>query len=312
MKSSSVLKAVLYVGVMLLLLTITIAFNSLRVVTINGTKTIRTAQDRFKLDDLESQIKDAIKQNPKNHPFPLSKRQNIDEMFLKLEQQLAGQKLPTLDHTKKKWELLKEQQSPDSTEIMQEFDLLHRSINKNFLEDITKRVANAEKDITSLKVTKILLGIQIFAMVMTALYLDGMRTKEKNELTKRLENAEKKAIESTRPKTTSISNETLKNIADSIGPEGMARIVQTFLLELPKSEESINQLLLKKDINELRKIAEHNKFSALSVGAEGLADLFNQLEQAEKIETAIDINSKINLEGAAVMSKLQEQITSYR
>lgn len=310
MNQSSFLKTALYVGVILLMFTVVIGFNTLRTVSINGTKTIRIAEDRFKIDDFELQIQDAINANPRNRPFPLSKRKNIDEMFLKLEQLLTGQKLPTLESTKKKWELLKDQSSPDSTELMYEFDLLHRAINKILLEDITKRVASTDKNISRLSIMKIVIGLQFFTMLIIALYLDTQYTKQRNELLSKVQEAERKVAEAIAPNSTFISNETLKNLVDSIGQEGMVRIVQTFLLELPKSEESINQLIIQKDMDELHKIAEHNKFSALEVGAEGLAELFKQLEQAEKVETANDLNSKINREGAVVMSKLQEQIAS--
>ena len=307
MNKSSFLKATLYIGVMLLLFIIAISFNTLRVVTINGTKTIRTAHDRFKLDTLESQIKDAIRNSPRGHPFTRSKVQNIDEKLIQFEQQLAGQKLPTLEFesVKKKWDQLQNQSSPEPTEILQELDLVHKAINENVSADIAKREASTEKDISRLTIFKILLGAVIFAMVIMALYLDTIQTQQKNELIKRLQEFEKKTATSG---SNSFSSEALHNLANIIGHDETKKIIQAYLAELPKAEESLNRFLLHQNLDEIHQISHHNISPAQTIGAEGLADLFKQLEQTDQLETANELNSKINQEAKIVVSKLEEQL----
>lgn len=111
------------------------------------------------------------------------------------------------------------------------------------------------------------------------------------------------------PEENSVSLETLKKLEASVGYQGMAKVIQSYLGDLPVAEESIDQFLLQKNLLELRKIAHHNKSASQSVGANGLADLFTKLEKTEEIETAAELNKKIHLASAAVKSKLIEHLT---
>ena len=161
MKKNSLLKATLYLGVILLLFMISISFNSLRVLTLNNTKIIRMAQDRFKLDDLELQIKEAISNNPNRQEFTGKKLQEIDEDLIRFEQQIEGGKFSTLENLKQKWDQLKNQSSPDPSIMIKELERLHRLVNKFTLEDIAKREAVNDKDISNLKILKIANAILI-------------------------------------------------------------------------------------------------------------------------------------------------------
>lgn len=200
-KSDSLLKGSLYIGAILLLFLVAISFNTLRAVNLNGTKMIRAAQDRFKLENLEFQIKDILNETPRDHPFYRSRIEDIDKKLSTFEQLLSGQKLPTLEYVKKKWELLKKQSSPDPTDMIHELDILHRAINTNMLDDLGKRQAVSEKDISRLRLMKIITGVLMLIMVVTAMYIDTLQTKLKNELLKRLHELEEE-------KTNSVSKET--------------------------------------------------------------------------------------------------------
>lgn len=185
--SSSFLKGFLYIGAIILLFLLAISFNTIRVVNSNGSKTIRTAQDRFKLENLEFQIKDTVNASPREHPLYRSRIEDIDDKVARYEQLLSGQKLPTLELVKKKWDLLKKQSYPDPSDMIRELDQLHRAINKNVLDDLAKRQAVTEKDISRLKLMKIITGVLMLIMVVIAMYVDTLQTKQKNEILKRLQ-----------------------------------------------------------------------------------------------------------------------------
>lgn len=200
-KSGPLLKGSLYIGAIILLLLFAISFNTLRVVNFNGAKTIRVAQDRFKLENLEFQIKDAVNASPREHQLYRKRIEDIDDKLARYEQLLSGQKLPTLELVKKKWDLLKKQSAPDPSDMIHELDQLHRAINTNILDDLAKRQTVTEKDISRLRFMKIITGVLMLIMVVIAMYVDTLQTKLKNELLKRLHELEEE-------KTNSISKET--------------------------------------------------------------------------------------------------------
>ena len=216
MKKNSLLKATLYLGVILLLFMISISFNSLRVLTLNNTKIIRMAQDRFKLDDLELQIKEAISNNPNRQEFTGKKLQEIDEDLIRFEQQIVGGKFSTLENLKQKWDQLKNQSSPDPSIMIKELERLHRLVNKFTLEDIAKREAVNDKDISNLKILKIANAILIIFLVFIAMYLDTVQSKQKDELLKKLQDSEEKKQETSNPKYDSNSPENIRNFLDNI------------------------------------------------------------------------------------------------
>ena len=216
MKKNSLLKATLYLGVILLLFMISISFNSLRVLTLNNTKIIRMAQDRFKLDDLELQIKEAISNNPNRQEFTGKKLQEIDEDLIRFEQQIEGGKFSTLENLKQKWDQLKNQSSPDPSIMIKELERLHRLVNKFTLEDIAKREAVNDKDISNLKILKIANAILIIFLVFIAMYLDTVQSKQKDELLKKLQDSEEKKQETSNPKYDSNSPENIRNFLDNI------------------------------------------------------------------------------------------------
>jgi hypothetical protein len=216
MKKSSFLKTILYLGVILLLFMISKAFNSLSALTLNNTKTIRVAQDRFKLDELEFQIEDALNNYSKKQTFSGNKIQEIDDDLNRFEQQLAAGKFPKLESIKKKWERLKNQSTPDSTEVINELKQLHRMINKNILEDITNREATNERDLSRLKILKIANAVVIIFLVFIAMYLDTIQGKQREELLKKLQDSEKKNQESLDPRLDSHSPANTREYLDTI------------------------------------------------------------------------------------------------
>ncbi len=216
MQKSSLLKTTLYLGVILLLFMISKSFNSLSVLTLNNTITMRVAQDRFKLDELEFQIGDAINNYSKKQAFSGKKIQEIDDDLNRFEQLLEAGKFPSLESIKKKWERLKNQENPDSTEIINELKQLHRVINKIFLEDITKREAINERDLSRLKILKIANAVVIIFLVFIAMYLDTIQGKQREELFKKLQESEEKDQESSDPRLNSHSPSSTGEYLDTI------------------------------------------------------------------------------------------------
>ncbi|MBC7538557.1 MAG: hypothetical protein H7281_07040 [Bacteriovorax sp.] len=216
MNKSSFLKTTLYLGVILLLFMISKSFNSLSVLTLNNTKTIRVAQDRFKLDDLELKIKETLNNNPKRQVFSGAKIQEIDEDLIRFEQQLTGEKLPRLDSIKQKWEHLKNQSSPDPSDMINELDKLQRVVNNNLLEDIAKREAVNERDIAQFKILKIANSILIIFLTFIAMYLDTIQNKQKDLLIQKLQASESKDQDSLYPIPNSSSPENIRQILDNI------------------------------------------------------------------------------------------------
>jgi signal transduction histidine kinase/CheY-like chemotaxis protein len=103
-----------------------------------------------------------------------------------------------------------------------------------------------------------------------------------------------------------VASEALKTLAASIGHDGATKVVKSFIDELTKTRELINQLLIKKDLNEIHEVGHRNKSSSLTVGAQTLADIFIQLEKIDNIEAAAELNIKLNLEIDIVQAKLQD------
>lgn len=111
------------------------------------------------------------------------------------------------------------------------------------------------------------------------------------------------------PESDVVSLEVLKNLEATIGYQGMAKVVQSYLGELPKAEETIEQLILEKKLDEIHKVGHKNKSSSLTVGAKGLANLFIKLEKAEQVEIAAGLNKEIKLAHQSVKNKLLEHLT---
>lgn len=111
------------------------------------------------------------------------------------------------------------------------------------------------------------------------------------------------------PEAGTVSIDVLKKLEQTIGYEGMAKVIQSYLCELPKEEKVIKQFILEKNLDEIHKIGHKNKSSSLTVGAKGLANLFMKLEKAEEIETAAELNKEIELAHQTVKTKLLEQLT---
>ncbi|MDD4976296.1 MAG: hypothetical protein PHY93_18200 [Bacteriovorax sp.] len=201
MTKTSLLKATLYLGAIILLLITSISFNSLNILTYNNAKTMRVVQDRFKLDAIELQIKEAIKNNPKDQRFSQRRIQNIDESLIRFEQQLKAGKFPTSENIKQKWDQVKSQLAPDTSKIINELEQLHRVVNTNILDDSARRIAVNERDVSHLKILKIANGTLIIILVFIAMYLDTTQCKQKEELLKTtIQDYEKKELESSVPK----------------------------------------------------------------------------------------------------------------
>lgn len=106
-----------------------------------------------------------------------------------------------------------------------------------------------------------------------------------------------------------VSLEILKKLEATIGKQGMEKVVQSYLGELPKAEEMIDQLILDKNLDEIHKVGHKNKSSSLTVGAKGLANLFVKIEKAEQLEVAAELNKEIKLAHQTVKNKLLEHLT---
>lgn len=91
----------------------------------------------------------------------------------------------------------------------------------------------------------------------------------------------------------SISIEALYYLSTNIGRSGLQRVVHLFLNDLARSEEYLNQLLQQKNLDEIHKVGHRNKTPSRTVGANGLADLFAELEKTDNMESALELNSKI-------------------
>lgn len=212
MKKSSLLKATLYLGAIVLLTTISISFNSLRILTHNNSKIIRIAQDRIKLDEIELQIIREIKNNPNRKTFSQSKIKDIDEVLNRYEQLLKGGKLPTSELVREKWDQLKIQSSPDPNEMISKLEESHQVVNARILEEITKRIAVNDKDISHFKILKIATNVLIIFLVFIAMYLDTIQSNQKEELLRKLLESEKNVNES-------------KILADYSTPENIRKIL---------------------------------------------------------------------------------------
>jgi len=147
---------------------------------------MREAHDRFKVDDLELQIKESINNIPKNKALRGNKIKEIDEYLIRYEQQLKGRKFQAFDTLKKDWDQKKTLAYFDPNELINGMGRLHKEVNKNILADIAKREAINEKDISHLKILKIACALLIIILVFIAMQLDTIQSKEREELLKRL------------------------------------------------------------------------------------------------------------------------------
>jgi HPt (histidine-containing phosphotransfer) domain-containing protein len=264
MKNYYLLKTSLFFGAILLTFLVALYFNSMRVVSIDGIKTISTARIRFNFDAFESKLKDALYEHPKGKVFNQRQIKNIDDLIFSFEEQVKAQNLPVPESIRIKWDQVKYRPAPDMRDLLHEIDQQHKLVNKKSLDDILKREATAVRDTSTLMAVKILIGVLIFTMVFLALNLDTLQTRQKN--------------------------------------------AQAFLIEMPKAEESIEQLLSTKNINDIHKIGHASVTLSETVGAVELTDLFKQLEQVESLESAIALNAQINQEAKTVVTKLHEQV----
>lgn len=106
----------------------------------------------------------------------------------------------------------------------------------------------------------------------------------------------------------SFSGETLEKLETSIGHEGMSKVVQAFLDDLPTSEQKLDQSLKVNDLEAIHNIGHRFKSASHAVGAKGLADLFKKLEKTENIEEVYEIKSIIHSVSANLQTKLTEHI----
>jgi hypothetical protein len=180
MKNYYLLKTSLFLGAILLISLVALYFNSMRVVSIDGIKTISTARIRFNFDAFESKLKDAIYEHPKEKVFNQRQIKDIDDLIFSFEAQVRAQNLPMPKIIRVRWDQVKHLPSPDVSKLLHEIDQQHKLINKKSLDDILKREATAIKDTSTLMAVKILIGILIFTMVFLALTLDTLQTKQKN------------------------------------------------------------------------------------------------------------------------------------
>lgn len=112
-----------------------------------------------------------------------------------------------------------------------------------------------------------------------------------------------------KPKYDIVSLEALKNLETNIGNEGASKVVHSFLGELGRVEDVVGQLIKDKRLDELHKIGHKNKSSSLTVGANGLAKLFSNLEKSERIEIADELTKELKLAHQSVKNKLLEHLT---
>lgn len=291
MKTISLLRLVLYIGAISIIFFVTISFNSLRVVSTDGKNTIRKMQAHYLLEELESQIIDTTILYSRETSFNRRTAIKIDDQLIKLEQQIAILKLPSMDKVKQYWDQIKYQKLRDPSNMIRELTILRMTINKNAMEDIRKQVVIAEKDISGLSRMKIVISLLVILLLAIEFYVDTLQKKEKFELL---------SIDK--------ENTALKNLTHTIGHEGMNKIVQSYLAELPKIEASINKLIDEKNLEELHKLGHRCKSSSQSVGANELANLFKELEETPQLGDALVINTKINSEVKMALKNLNEQI----
>lgn len=106
----------------------------------------------------------------------------------------------------------------------------------------------------------------------------------------------------------SLSGEILEKLETSIGHEGMSKVVQAFLDDLPLSEQKLEQSLKVNDLEAIHNLGHRFKSASQTVGAKGLANLFKKLEKTENIEEVYEIKNIIHSVSANLETKLTEHI----
>ena len=177
---------------------------------------MREAHDSFKVSDLALQIKESINNMPKDKVLRGNKIREVDEYLIRYEQQIKGRKLLSFDSIKKEWDRIKIMAFFDPSEMVRELERLHREVNKKVLDEIAKREAINEKDISHLKILKIASALLIVFLVFIAMQLDTIQSKQQDELLKRLQDLEAKKDEILDPKLISNSPENIRHILDNI------------------------------------------------------------------------------------------------
>ena len=146
MNLSSILRVYLYLSLILLIFLVAISFNSLRVISMNGARTIRTAEDRFLQDNLETEIKEVLINARNKQKFTEQQIEAVSDKMIRFEQILKGHNLRSMELIRNEWEQLKFRHAPNPDKIIQEFDVLHNIVNNMVLDDLHKRQANTERD----------------------------------------------------------------------------------------------------------------------------------------------------------------------
>jgi hypothetical protein len=188
------LKIILYFGAMVILFLVVLSFNTLRIVKLDGLKTIQTARIRFKLDSFEFQIKDALNDYSKAQKYNYRQIQVIDDLFFSYDQQIEGLKLPKPDSIKNNWENLKKEGSFNTSLIIKELEQLHNAINQKTLDDFIIQEGILGKDISGLNTIKKLIGFLAIVMVFVAMYLDTIQRKQTKEMLRKLIDSDKKQM----------------------------------------------------------------------------------------------------------------------
>jgi signal transduction histidine kinase/CheY-like chemotaxis protein/HPt (histidine-containing phosphotransfer) domain-containing protein len=105
-----------------------------------------------------------------------------------------------------------------------------------------------------------------------------------------------------------ILDETINQLKASIGAVGTSRVLQSFLEDLPKSEQSIEQSLQQNDLDSLHRIGHRYKSSSLTVGAKGLSSIFKKLEKTQNIENVSELKDQIHSALPVLKTKIAEHI----
>lgn len=107
----------------------------------------------------------------------------------------------------------------------------------------------------------------------------------------------------------SISEDLLQKLELSIGHQGMTRVVQAFLDDLPKTEQSLDQFLINNDLESIHRIGHRCKSASLTVGAKGLAKIFKSLENEKNIDNAYRLKEEISLASNKLKTKFSEHLS---
>jgi len=84
----------------------------------------------------------------------------------------------------------------------------------------------------------------------------------------------------------------LKEISDDSNPDFFRDLVGIFLQQTPELIETLKAQIAELDFKGIEQVAHRLKGSSLNLGAKDLAELFSQLEEMGKNETAEGIKQK--------------------